>query len=158
MAKHPMTKEGEGLLNEELKRLKSIERHKVVKAISAARELGDLKENAEYHAAKEQQGFIEHRIREIESKLSDSQVIDVTLIDVSEKVIFGSTIKLKDLKESKLLSFKIVGEDEADAKLEKISFLSPLARTLIGKYPGDDIKVEIPSGSKRYKIISVEYI
>ena len=158
MAKHPMTKGGEALLNEELKRLKSVERHKVVKAISAARELGDLKENAEYHAAKEQQGFIEHRIREIESKLSDSQVIDVTLIDVSEKVIFGSTIKLKDLKESKLLSFKIVGEDEADAKLEKISFLSPLARTLIGKYQGDDIKVEIPSGSKRYKIISVEYI
>ena len=158
MAKHPMTKEGEALLNKELKRLKSVERHKVVKAISAARELGDLKENAEYHAAKEQQGFIERRIREIESKLSDSQVIDVTLIDVSEKVIFGSTIKLKDLKASKLLSFKIVGEDEADAKLEKISFLSPLARTLIGKYPGDDIKVEIPSGSKRYKIISVEYI
>ena len=158
MAKHPMTKEGEAHLNKELKRLKSVQRHKVVKAISAARELGDLKENAEYHAAKEQQGFIEHRIQEIESKLSDSQVIDVTLIEVSEKVIFGSTIKLKDLKESKLLSFKIVGEDEADAKLEKISFLSPLARTLIGKYQGDDIKVEIPSGSKRYKIISVEYI
>ena len=158
MTKHPMTKEGEGLLNEELKRLKSVERHKVVKAISAARELGDLKENAEYHAAKEQQGFIEHRIREIESKLSDSQVIDVTLVEVSEKVIFGSTIKLKDLKESKLLSFKVVGEDEADAKLEKISFLSPLARALIGKYQGDDIKVETPSGSKKYRIISVEYI
>ena len=93
MARHPMTKEGETLLNEELKRLKSVERYKVVKAISAARELGDLKENAEYHAAKEQQGFIEHRIQEIESKLSDSQVIDVTLVEVSEKVIFGSTIK-----------------------------------------------------------------
>ena len=158
MARHPMTKEGETLLNVELKRLKSVERHKVVKAIASARELGDLKENSEYHAAKEQQGFIEHRIRDIESKLSDSQVIDVTLIEVSEKVIFGSTIKLKDLKESKLLSFKIVGEDEADAKLEKISFLSPLARTLIGKYQGDNINVETPSGTKSYKIISVEHI
>ena len=121
MTRHPMTKEGELLLREELKKLKSKDRKEVVKAIAEARELGDLKENAEYHAAKEQQGLIERRVREIEAKLADAQVIDVQSIEESGKAIFGSTVKLEDLEENKTISFKIVGEDEADANLGKIS-------------------------------------
>ena len=116
MPRYPMTKEGESSLREELQKLKSVDRNNVVKAIAEAREHGDLKENAEYHAAKEQQGLIESRIREIENKLADAQVIDATLIDPSGKVIFGTTVELKDLDERKLISYKIVGEDEADVK------------------------------------------
>jgi len=153
-----MTKEGELLLREELKTLKSKDRNEVVKAIAEARELGDLKENAEYHAAKEQQGLIERRIREIETKLADAQVIDINSIEESEKAIFGTTVELKDLEENKTISFKIVGEDEADAKLGKISFLSPIARNLIGKSKGEEFKVETPGGIKEYLILSVEHI
>ena len=158
MAKHPMTKEGEDLLRKELKKLKSEDRSKVVQAIAEARELGDLKENAEYHSAKEQQGFIERRIREIESKLSNSQVIDVTKITSSGKVVFGTTIELDDLEGKKQVKYKIVGEDESDAKAGKISFLSPLAINLIGKNQGDEIEVEAPEGKKNYKIVSVKHI
>ena len=158
MAKHPMTKEGEDLLRKELRKLKSEDRSKVVQAIAEARELGDLKENAEYHAAKEQQGFIERRIREIESKLSNSQVIDVTRVTPSGKVVFGTTIELDDLEGKKQVKYKIVGEDESDAKAGKISFLSPLARILIGKNQGDEIEIEAPEGKKNYRIVSVKYI
>ena len=158
MAKHPMTKEGEDLLRKELRKLKSEDRSKVVQAIAEARELGDLKENAEYHAAKEQQGFVERRIREIESKLSNSQVIDVTKITPSGKVVFGTTIQLDDLEQKKQVKYKIVGEDESDAKAGKISFLSPLAINLIGKNQGDEIEVEAPEGKKNYRIVSVKHI
>lgn len=158
MAKYPMTKEGEDLLRKELKKLKSEDRSKVVQAIAEARELGDLKENAEYHAAKEQQGFVERRIREIESKLSNSQVIDVTKITPSGKVVFGTTIQLDDLEQKKQVKYKIVGEDESDAKAGKISFLSPLARILIGKNQGDEIEIEAPEGKKNYRIVSVKHI
>ena len=158
MAQHPMTKEGEDLLRKELRKLKSEDRSKVVQAIAEARELGDLKENAEYHAAKEQQGFVERRIREIESKLSNSQVIDVTKITPSGKVVFGTTIQLDDLEQKKQVKYKIVGEDESDAKAGKISFLSPFARTLIGKNQGDEIEIEAPEGKKNYRIVSVKHI
>ena len=158
MAKHPMTKEGEDLLRKELKKLKSEDRSKVVQAIAEARELGDLKENAEYHAAKEQQGFIERRIREIESKLSNSQVIDVTKITPSGKVVFGTTIQLDDLEQKKQVKYKIVGEDESDAKAGKISFLSPLATNLIGKNQGDEIEIEVPEGKKHYRIVLIKHI
>ncbi|SVB20989.1 uncharacterized protein METZ01_LOCUS173843 [marine metagenome] len=158
MAKHPMTKEGEDLLRKELKKLKSEDRSKVVQAIAEARELGDLKENAEYHSAKEQQGFIERRIREIESKLSNSQVIDVTKVTPSGKVVFGTTIELDDLEGKKQVKYKIVGEDESDAKAGKISFLSPLARILIGKNQGDEIEIEAPEGKKHYRIVLVKHI
>ena len=158
MAKYQMTKEGEDLLRKELRKLKSEDRSKVVQAIAEARDLGDLKENAEYHAAKEQQGFIERRIREIESKLSNSQVIDVTKITPSGKVVFGTTIQLDDLEQKKQVKYKIVGEDESDAKAGKISFLSPLATNLIGKNQGDEIEIEAPEGKKNYRIVSVKHI
>jgi len=158
MTRYPMTKEGELLLREELKGLKSKDRNEVVKAIAEARELGDLKENAEYHAAKEQQGLIERRIREIEAKLADAQVIDIQNIEESGKAIFGTTVELEDLEENKTITFKIVGEDEADANIGKISFLSPLARNLIGKNQGEEFKVETPGGVKGYLILSVQHI
>ena len=158
MSRHPMTKEGESFLREELKNLKSVVRPEVVKALSEAREKGDLKENAEYHAAKEQQGLIESRIRDIESKLADAQVIDATQILPSGKVIFGTTVKIKDLGEGKLLTYKIVGEDEADVKLKKISIHSPLSRNLIGKSEGDSFKFDTPSGLKEYDIVSIKHL
>ena len=148
MSRYPMTKEGEISLRQELQKLKSEDRNNVVKAIAEAREHGDLKENAEYHAAKEQQGLIESRIREIENKLADAQVIDATQIDPSGKVIFGTTVELKDLDERKPVSYKIVGEDEAEVKLGKISVNSPLSRSLVGKSVGDLVKLETPGGSK----------
>ena len=153
-----MTLAGESLLREELQRLKFEERPSVIEAIATAREFGDLKENAEYHAAKEQQALMEARIKDIESKLSGSQVIDVAKITASDKVIFGTTVTLEDAEDSNSLTYKIVGEDEADAKEGKISVISPLAKNLIGKFEGDVVKFEAPGGSKEYEIISVEYI
>ena len=153
-----MTSEGETLLKEELQRLKFEERPSVIDAIATAREFGDLKENAEYHAAKEQQALIEARIKNIESKLSDSQVIDVTQIIPSDKVIFGTTILIEDLADSSSLTYKIVGEDEANIKEGKISVISPVAKKLIGKYEGDEVRVETPGGIKEYEIITVKYI
>ena len=153
-----MTSEGETLLKEELQRLKFEERPSVIDAIATAREFGDLKENAEYHAAKEQQALIEARIKNIESKLSDSQVIDVTQMTPSGKVIFGTTVLIEDLADSTSLTYKIVGEDEANIKEGKISVVSPVAKKLIGKYEGDEVRVETPGGIKEYEIITVKYI
>ena len=155
---HPMTLEGEALLKEELQRLKFEERPSVKDAIATAREFGDLKENAEYHAAKEQQSLIEARIKDIEIKLANSQVIDLTKIVPSDKVIFGTTVLIEDFSDSSQLTYKIVGADEADIKDGKISVISPVAKSLIGKFKGDIVKVETPGGTKEYEIINVRYI
>ena len=155
---NPMTKAGESLLREELSRLKREERPKIIDAIATAREFGDLKENAEYHAAKEQQSLTETRIKDIEVKLANSQVIDIEKIEPSDKVIFGTTITVINLESDKSNKYNIVGEDEADANLGKISYASPLAKQMIGKYEGDIIKVETPGGLTEYEIIKVEYI
>jgi transcription elongation factor GreA len=153
-----MTIRGVTLLQEELKKLKSKDRPDVIAAISEARAHGDLKENAEYHAAKEQQGFIEGRIKEIESKLSNVQEIDVTIINAGGKVVFGSSVTLIDLQNNDELTYKIVGEDEADIKSNLISYSSPIARAIIGKFEGDDVVFQAPGGEREYEIVSVEYI
>tara|TARA_B100000287_G_scaffold148689_1_gene140423 strand:+ start:31 stop:501 length:471 start_codon:yes stop_codon:yes gene_type:complete len=155
---NPMTQEGESLLRDELKRLKNEERPRIIDAIATAREFGDLKENAEYHAAKEQQSLTEARIKDIEIKLSNAQVIDILNIEASDKVIFGTTITVINCETNQSAQYKIVGEDEADANLGKISYASPLAKQMIGKFEGDVIKVETPSGSIEYAIKKVEYI
>ncbi|MDC0028492.1 transcription elongation factor GreA [Gammaproteobacteria bacterium] len=155
---HPMTLEGETLLKEELQRLKFEDRPSVIDAIATAREFGDLKENAEYHAAKEQQSLIEARIKDIEIKLSNAQVIDLSQIVPSDKVIFGTTVLIEDLSDSSRITYKIVGEDEANIKEGKISVISPVAKSLVGKFKGDTVKVETPSGIKEYEIINVKYI
>lgn len=154
----PMTISGEASLREELRQLKSVERPKVIEAIADAREHGDLKENAEYHAAREQQGFIEGRIQEIESKLSAAQVIDVTSIENTGKVIFGTTVKLLNVETDEQVTYKIVGEDEADIKGGKISISSPIARALVGKSEGDVVAIRVPSGTVEYEIEEVEHI
>ena len=155
---NPITKEGEVFLREELKKLKSEDRPRIIDAIATAREFGDLKENAEYHAAKEQQSLTEARIRDIESKLSTSQVIDIKNIEPSDKVIFGTTVTVSNTEQQKSVTYKIVGEDEADASKGKISFASPLAKQLIGKFEGDLLKVETPGGTVEYEIEKVNYI
>ena len=155
---NPITKEGEVFLREELKKLKSEDRPRIIDAIATAREFGDLKENAEYHAAKEQQSLTEARIRDIESKLSTSQVIDIKNIEPSDKVIFGTTVTVSNKEQKKSVTYKIVGEDEADASIGKISFASPLAKQLIGKFEGDLLKVETPGGSVEYEIEKVNYL
>ena len=153
-----MTIRGAELLRVELKRLKSKERPKIITAIAEARAHGDLKENAEYHAAKDQQGFIEARIREIEAKLSNAQEVDVTQVDARGKVIFGSTIDLLEISTNQEITYKIVGEDESDIKSGLISYTSPIARALIGKKGGDEAIVDAPAGEKSYEIIAVRYI
>ena len=155
---NPITKEGEMFLREELKKLKSEDRPRIIDAIATAREFGDLKENAEYHAAKEQQSLTEARIRDIESKLSTSQIIDIKNIEPSDKVIFGTTVTVSNTEQQKSVTYKIVGEDEADATKGKISFASPLAKQLIGKFEGDLLKVETPGGSVEYEIEKVNYL
>jgi len=155
--KEPMTVRGHELLQEELKRLKSTDRPAVIRAIAEAREHGDLKENAEYHAAKEQQGFIEGRIKELEGKLSHVQVIDVTEIDGGGRIIFGSTITLLDDETEKEITYRIVGQDEANIKTGLISYTSPIARALIGKNEGDVVEFKAPDGEKSYEVISVSY-
>ena len=157
MSKVPMTVRGHELLEQELKRLKSVDRPNVVKAIAEARAHGDLKENAEYHAAKEEQGFIEARIKDIEGKLSHKQIIDASAVDARGKVIFGSTVVILDEKTDKELTYKIVGEDEADIKQGMISYTSPIARALIGKDEGDAIEFQAPDGLKTYDILEVRY-
>jgi transcription elongation factor GreA len=157
MSKVPMTVRGHELLQQELKRLKSVDRPNVVKAIAEARAHGDLRENAEYHAAKEQQGFIEARIKDIEGKLSHKQVIDVSAVDARGKVIFGSTVVILDEKNDKEITYTIVGEDEADIKKGMISCTSPIARALIGKDEGDAIEFQAPDGLKTYDILEVRY-
>ena len=158
MSKFPMTIRGAELLRVELKKLKSKERPGIITAIAEARAHGDLKENAEYHAAKDQQGFIEARIREIEAKLSNVQEVDVTQIDARGKVIFGSTIDLLEISTNQEITYKIVGEDESDIKSGLISYTSPIARALIGKKGGDEAIVDAPAGEKLYEIITVRYI
>jgi transcription elongation factor GreA len=157
MNKVPMTVRGAEMLRDELTRLKSHDRPKVIQAIAEARAHGDLKENAEYHAAKEQQGFIEGRIKEIEGKLSNIQVIDVTTVDARGKIVFGSTVGLIDEDTGKEIVYKIVGEDEADIKTGMISFTSPIARALIGKNEGDEVTFSAPGGEKSYEVIEVRY-
>ncbi|HEY5642567.1 MAG TPA: transcription elongation factor GreA [Woeseiaceae bacterium] len=157
MSKVPMTVRGHELLEDELRRLKSVDRPAVIKAIAEARAHGDLKENAEYHAAKEQQGFIEGRIKEIEGKLSHKHVIDVTAVDARGKVVFGSTVELIDESTGKEITYRIVGEDEADIKQGLLSFTSPIARALISKNEGDVIKFQAPDGAKTFEIVEVRY-
>lgn len=158
MNRVPMTVAGERSLREELEQLKGVERPKVISAIAEAREHGDLKENAEYHAAREQQGFIEGRIQEIESKLSVAQVIDVTKLPQTGKVIFGVTVGLINLENGTEVRYRIVGEDEADIKAGLISVTSPISRALISKEEGDIVLVKTPGGDVEYEISSVEHL
>ena len=158
MTKVPMTVRGAELLRQELKKLKSDDRPKVIEAIAEARGHGDLKENAEYHAAKDQQGFIEARIKEIEAKLSNTQIIDVTTVDAKGKIIFGSTVELLDVTLDQQSTYKIVGEDEANANEGMISFTSPIARAMIGKNEGDEVSFSAPGGEKHYEVIRVRYV
>lgn len=153
-----MTVEGANRLQEELDRLKKVERPRVINAIAEARAHGDLKENAEYHAAREEQGFIEGRIAEIEAKLSNALVIDITKIDNKGKVIFGVTLDLLDVDKDEEKTYQIVGDDEADIKAGKISVNSPIARGLIGKMEGDEVSVDTPGGSVAYEILKVKHI
>jgi transcription elongation factor GreA len=155
MIKIPMTVLGVSLLREELQRLKSVERPRIIAAIAEARAHGDLKENAEYHAAREQQSFVEGRILEIEAKLSAAQVIDVTQIENTGKVIFGTTVTLINTSTEESVTYKIVGEDEADIKLSKISVSSPIARAMVGKHVDDIIEVRTPEGVTEYEIVDV---
>jgi transcription elongation factor GreA len=157
MSKVPMTVRGHELMQDELKRLKSVDRPTVIKAIAEARAHGDLRENAEYHAAKDQQGFIEARIKEIEGKLSHVHVIDVKKIDARGKVIFGSTVELVDEATGKEITYKIVGDDEADIKNGLLSYTSPIARALISRNEGDVVDFQAPDGEKRYEVIEVRY-
>ena len=158
MEKIPMTVEGAEALREELNRLKSQERPRIVKAISLAREQGDLRENAEYQYAKEEQGFIEGRILEVENKLAAAQVIDIKQIPESGKVIFGTTVGLLNLKNEEKLNYRIVGDEESDIKSGKLSIYSPIARALIGKEVGDEVAVQTPAGEVEYEICSIEHI
>ncbi|MFL0797620.1 MAG: transcription elongation factor GreA [Cellvibrionaceae bacterium] len=158
MNRVPMTAEGEAALRTELENLKKVERPRIVTAIAEAREHGDLKENAEYHAAREQQGFCEGRIQEIEAKLSVAQVIDITKIPAGEKVIFGVTVTIINVETDEEVTYKIVGDDESDVKANKISVNSPIARGLIGKEVGDVATVQTPSGIIEYEIDDVRYL
>ena len=158
MDKEPITISGLEKLKKELEDLKNIQRPKVVAAIAEARSHGDLKENAEYHAAKEQQALIESRVLEINDTIARANVIDVTKIENEGKVIFGSTIKVKDLNSNKEIKFRLVGKDEADVKKNLIYFRSPIGKGLIGKNLGDLVTIVTPSGEKNFEILSVDYI
>jgi len=157
MSKIPLTVQGAEQLRQELKRLKR-ERPQISAAIGTAREHGDLRENAEYHAAKEQQGLAEARIRDIEAKLSNAQIIEVSKLNVDGKVVFGATVHLADVDEGTKVLYQIVGEDEADIKKGRVSISSPVARAMIGKFEGDVVEVSAPGGQRSYEIISVKYI
>ena len=154
----PMTKQGEQALRDELNRLKSEDRPRVIQAIAEAREHGDLKENAEYHAAREQQSFIEGRIQEIEGKLAAAQVIDVTTMEKTGKVIFGTTVRLINVDTEEEETYQIVGDDEADIKQGRLSVSSPIARALIGKEEGEEVAVQVPSGTVEYEIEEVLHL
>ena len=157
-SKVPITAHGAEKLREELTRLKTIERPRIIQAIAEARAHGDLKENAEYHAAREQQSFAEGRIKEIEGKLSNAHIVDVTTMEATGKVVFGSTVELIDEDTEETVVYQIVGEDEADIKSGKISFSSPIARALITKLEGDVVSVIVPGGERNLEIIEVRYI
>ncbi len=158
LAKVPLTVAGANALKAELHKLKTVERPAVINAISEARAQGDLSENAEYDAAKERQGFIEGRINELESKIAGAQIIDPKLLDDEGRVVFASTVDLEEEESGEKVTYQIVGEDEADIKQGKISYSSPIARALIGKYSGDVVEVRAPGGIKNYEIIDVRYI
>lgn len=157
MIKVPLTMRGAELLKQELHHLKTVERPSVIQAIAEARAQGDLSENAEYDAAKERQGFIEGRIAELEGKLSNAQIIDPATIDADGRVVFGATVELEDLESGDIVTYQIVGEDEADLKLRKISVSSPISRALIGKLVGDVAEVQAPSGIREYEVLDVQY-
>jgi transcription elongation factor GreA len=154
----PITLRGAEALRVELRTLKSESRPNVIKAIAEARAHGDLSENAEYHAAREQQGFIEGRIQELESKLSNAEIIDVTTLEPTGRVVFGATVDLEDEDSGARVTYQIVGEDEADIKSGRISFASPIARALVGKSEGDAVEVAAPSGKRNYELIAVRYV
>ncbi len=158
MKRSPMTLRGAELLRTELKRLKSEDRPRVIRAIAEARSHGDLSENAEYHAAREQQGFIEGRIMEIESRLAAAEIIDVASLPATGRVVFGATVELEDQDEGAAVTYQIVGEDEADIRSGRISVTSPIARALIGKVTGDVVDVTAPGRTRSYEIVSVRYL
>jgi transcription elongation factor GreA len=158
MSTVPLTKFGAESLKQELHKLKTKDRPEVINAIAEARAQGDLSENAEYDAAKERQSFIEGRIAELDGKLSAAQIIDPTELDAEGRVVFASTVQLEDLENAQKVTYQIVGEDEADLKLNKVSITSPIARALIGKYAGDVVGVQAPSGVREYEILDVLYI
>ncbi len=157
MKRSPLTQRGADLLRAELKRLKSEDRPNVIKAIAEARSHGDLSENAEYHAAREQQSFIEGRIGEIEFRLGNAEIIDVTRLSASGRVVFGCTVHLEDQDEGGKVVYQIVGEDEADIRRGMISVGSPIARALVGKSAGDIVDVQVPAGTRSYEIMDVKY-
>ncbi len=158
MDRAPVTKKGAELLKEELNELKTVTRPEIVQSIATAREHGDLKENAEYHAAREQQSFCEGRIQELESVLSTAQLIDVSSLNVEGRVVFGATVELEDLDTAETVTYQIVGDIEADIKQNKIAVSSPIARAMIGKEEGDVATVNAPAGIREYEIIDVKYI
>lgn len=158
MNKVPMTVAGAEKLKEELHQLKTVDRPRIIAAIAEARAHGDLSENAEYHAAREQQSFAEGRIQEIEGKLSSAQVIDPTKVNAEGRIVFGATIDLMDEKNDKEVTYQIVGDDEADIEAGKISISSPIARALIGKEEGEEVDVQVPDGVHRYEVLEVRYL
>lgn len=158
MKRYPMTIEGANMLREECKYLKTVKRAQIIQALSEARAHGDLKENSEYHAAREQQSFNEGRIRELEAKLANAQIIDVSKMANNGKVVFGSTVRLTNIKTSEEVVYQIVGEDESDLKHGKISVTSPIARALIGKMINEEVEVHAPKGIDEYEISAVEYV
>ncbi|MDY7575287.1 transcription elongation factor GreA [Actimicrobium sp. CCI2.3] len=158
MSTVPITKFGAQLLKEELHRLKTKERPSIINAISEARAQGDLSENAEYDAAKERQSFIEGRISDLEGKLGSSQIIDPLTLDADGRIVFGSTVHLEDLETGAKVTYQIVGIDEADLKLSKVSVTSPIARALIGKFAGDVVGVQAPAGVREYEVLEVRYV
>ncbi|MBP6115885.1 MAG: transcription elongation factor GreA [Neisseriaceae bacterium] len=158
MQKYPLTVYGAELLKAELQQLKSVERPAVIEAIAEARSHGDLSENAEYEAAKERQGFVEGRIADLEGKLSNAQIINPAELDVDGRIVFGATVELMDCESEATVRYQIVGDDEADIKVGKVSVGSPIARALIGKEEGDVAEVQAPGGVREYEILRVEYV
>lgn len=158
MTRHPLTKEGAERLREELAQLKKVDRPRIIAAIAEARAHGDLKENAEYHAAREQQGFTEGRIQHLTATLSGAQVIDITKLNAGSRVVFGATVNLSDEETAKETTYQIVGDLEADIKHNRIAVSSPIARALIGREEGDVVIVRAPAGDREYEIVSVEYV
>ena len=158
MQRYPITPQGKLALEQELQQLKSVVRPRIIQAIAEAREHGDLKENAEYHAAREQQGFCEGRIQDIEGKLGAAQVIDINDLEKNGRVVFGVTVTIENLDTEEQKTYKIVGDDEADFKINKISVNSPIARGLLGRNEGDEAKITTPQGQVEYEIVKIEYI
>ncbi len=158
MSSIPLTVYGAQLLRDELHQLKTKERRSVIDAIAEARAQGDLSENAEYDAAKERQAFIEGRIAELEGKLGSAQIIDPSQVDADGRVVFGATVELEDMENGQSVTYQIVGEDEADLKLNKVSVTSPIARAMIGRYSGDTVSVHAPAGLREYEVVDVRYV